>query len=251
MASCLALCQDTTFQYPAEKLQELWRCRHIYYSQRNEKHCICFTVFTAKVWGGVFFSPQASPSKPVPRRDPRLLYRDGCGGCSPVLWRYRFFFTCWFYLKLWDCFLFPKNKNTSLNIFQISAVTVLVCCVMPFESWGQRAPLLACSTLCRGSVMRSSRRKMAPVTLVLVCYILYVYEKHKLSLHVDSSLPHTSSAALVRVPSVGLAPVKDTQPVTPVSVTVQVRTSKTVHNTLSAELNCTPTWWRDTSDMEG
>lgn len=30
------------------------------------------------------------------------------------------------------------------------------------------------------------------------------------------------SAALVRVPSIGLSPVKDTQPATPVSVTVQV-----------------------------
>lgn len=30
------------------------------------------------------------------------------------------------------------------------------------------------------------------------------------------------TAALVRVPSIGVSPVKDTQPVTPVSVTVQV-----------------------------
>lgn len=56
IASSLALCQDTTFQYPAEKLQKLWRYRHIYYSQRNEKHYFCFTVFTVKVWEGVFFS---------------------------------------------------------------------------------------------------------------------------------------------------------------------------------------------------
>lgn len=88
------------------------------------------------------------------------------------------FFTRSFYLNLCDCFLFPKNKNTSLNIFQISAVTVLVCCVIPFESWGQRAPLLGCSTLCHGSVMKSSRHKMAPVTLVLVCCILHVYKKN-------------------------------------------------------------------------
>lgn len=42
----------------------------------------------------------------------------------------------------------------------------------------------------------------------------------------NTSLYHGSvmsgSAALVKVPSIGYSPVKDTQPVTPVSVTVQV-----------------------------
>lgn len=42
--------------------------------------------------------PQASSSEPVPRRDPRLLYWDGCGGRAQVLWRY--FFSLVSYLPL-------------------------------------------------------------------------------------------------------------------------------------------------------
>lgn len=57
MASCLALCQDTTFQYPAEKLQEFWRCRHIYYSQRNEKPFAYVLQFLQQKYGAGCFFP--------------------------------------------------------------------------------------------------------------------------------------------------------------------------------------------------
>lgn len=52
-------------------------------------------------------------------------------------------------------------------------MTALICCATPSESWGRRAPLLPCSTLCRGSVLKSSRHKMAPVLLVSVCFVIF------------------------------------------------------------------------------
>lgn len=41
----------------------------------------------------------------------------------------------------------------------------------------------------------------------------------------------TGCAALVKVPSVGVAPVKDTQPVTPVSISAQVGPTNSLHMT--------------------
>lgn len=105
-------------------------------------------------------------------------------------------------------------------------MTALVCCVTPSESWGRRAPLLPCSTLCRGSVLKSSRHKMAPVLLISVCFVIFCGYKGMKCITLTHHCTHTLCAAVVRVPSVGLAPVKETQPVTPVSVTAQVGTSK-------------------------
>lgn len=58
---------------------------------------------------------------------------------------------------------------------QISVVMVLHCCRMLVEPWGQKERLMVCSTLCHGSVMKSSRLKMELVNLVLVSLILLIF----------------------------------------------------------------------------
>lgn len=74
---------------------------------------------------------------------------------------------------------FPQDKN-GLFVHQKSVVMGLVCCVMPSESWGQRAPPLLCSTLCRGSVPKSSRNQMALARPVLVSFVFLLLQRHKM-----------------------------------------------------------------------
>lgn len=57
----------------------------------------------------------------------------------------------------------------------------------------------------------------------------------------------TGCAALVKVPSVGVAPVKETQPVTPVSITAQVGSSNSFHLTCDRQWHFSGSfilkWW--------
>ncbi|XP_028442064.1 alpha-mannosidase 2C1 isoform X1 [Perca flavescens] len=158
IASSLALCQDRTFQYPVEKLQELWRLLLL-----NQFHdvipgsCIEMVVEDAlRYYEDI-------------RSDGAALLHGACGALG--------------------------SKGSSTGVFNS----------LPWE---------------RHEVVQIQDGAGKPDLGMLDIYNTYVVAFRTTTAHL-MLCGICCSAALVRVPSIGFSPVRDTQPVAPVSVTLQ------------------------------